>query len=102
MNGQYLPHSTVDIVLTRRSRVLNINRKRSTGDEEFRCSTIEPCEPFRVHRSTLLSARSCASSMMMQLYWSRSGLVKLSLSSTPSVMYLIFVSLLVQSSKRIA
>ncbi|KAI6875698.1 hypothetical protein KC323_g20 [Hortaea werneckii] len=37
---------------------------------------------------------------MIQLYWSRSGLVKLSLSSTPSVMYLIFVSLLVHNTFR--
>mmetsp|Transcript_85 Transcript_85/g.190 ORF Transcript_85/g.190 Transcript_85/m.190 type:complete len:439 (+) Transcript_85:1603-2919(+) len=46
--------------------------------------------------------RSCASSMMMQLYVSRSDSRSVSRNSTPSVMYLITVSGPVQSSKRMA
>mmetsp|Transcript_18673 Transcript_18673/g.46478 ORF Transcript_18673/g.46478 Transcript_18673/m.46478 type:complete len:204 (-) Transcript_18673:596-1207(-) len=46
--------------------------------------------------------RSWASSMMMQLYMSRSLSRSVSRSSTPSVMYLITVSGPVQSSKRMA
>ena len=40
--------------------------------------------------------------MMMQLYVSRSLSLSVSLSSTPSVMYLMMVSGPVQSSKRMA
>ena len=52
-------------------------------------------------RTSVLSDRSCASSMMMAEYESRSGVVSDSRSSTPSVMYLTTVRSEVTSSKRI-
>lgn len=45
--------------------------------------------------------RSCASSSMSTLYWLMSGSTRHSRWSMPSVMYLILVSGLVQSSNRI-
>jgi hypothetical protein len=44
---------------------------------------------------------SCASSIIITLYNSKSGSLRLSLNKTPSVIYLILVFLLVWSSKRI-
>eukprot|EP00982_Pelagococcus_subviridis_P010006 30960-Pelagococcus_subviridis.AAC.6 len=58
---------------------------------------------FKIPKSTsVCSDRSCASSMITQLYASRSDSRSVSLSNTPSVMYLITVSGPVQSSNRIA
>ena len=45
----------------------------------------------RPKRTSVLSERSWASSMMMALYWSRSGSLRDSRSRMPSVMYLMIV-----------
>ena len=59
--------------------------------------------PFRSPNSTsVCNDRSCASSMITTLYFSRSGSRSDSLSSTPSVMYLIWVLSDVTSSNLIA
>ena len=49
----------------------------------------------------MLILLSCASSRMMHEYWLMSGSMSASRRSSPSVMYLIFVSGPVQSSNRI-
>ena len=45
----------------------------------------------RPKRTSVFSDRSWASSMMMALYWSRSGSLRDSRSRMPSVMYLMIV-----------
>jgi len=58
---------------------------------------------FKIPKSTsVCKLLSCASSMIIAEYSSKSESLSVSLSKTPSVMYLIIVSELVQSSKRIA
>jgi hypothetical protein len=54
------------------------------------------------NRMSVLSVRSCASSIIITEYSARSGLVRNSRRSMPSVMYLTTVRSLVTSSKRIA
>lgn len=53
------------------------------------------------NKTSVLSDRSCASSMIIQEYYSRFGSLRLSLSKTPSVIYLIRVAFEVQSSNLI-
>lgn len=56
---------------------------------------------FRSPKSTsVCMVLSWASSSMMMAYWVRSGSIRHSLSNIPSVMYLMTVSGLVQSSNR--
>jgi hypothetical protein len=47
------------------------------------------------NKTSVLSERSCASSIMTAEYFSKSGSYNDSLNKTPSVIYLITVSLLV-------
>jgi hypothetical protein len=51
MYGKDLPYCAVDVVLTRRAVVLDIDREGSAWDDELWCATIKLREPFRVHSS---------------------------------------------------
>mmetsp|Transcript_12415 Transcript_12415/g.45919 ORF Transcript_12415/g.45919 Transcript_12415/m.45919 type:complete len:207 (+) Transcript_12415:989-1609(+) len=93
--------------------ILNIGAPPKKSENLPASSVAEVTMSFRPSRrvSTFLSTpkstsvlrlRSCASSMMIALYLSRSASLSVSLRSTPSVRYLITVSGPVTSSKRIA
>ncbi|KAG9796136.1 hypothetical protein KCU88_g241, partial [Aureobasidium melanogenum] len=88
------------------SCIMNIHRVSATRDIKDWCvikSGLARAISFSNPQAiSVLTVRSCASSIIRAEYWDNSGSVRSSLSSIPSVMYLSTVLSLVLSSKRMA